>query len=1153
MKSLLVCVLMCHVAFGAEGVLPGDGSEGNPFLIEDIVDFAVFADSANASIYWTSGVHTRLACDVDLDPALPGREAYTTAVVAPDTDTFAGFQGTAFGGVFDGAGRRITNLVIDTGGADNDYLGLFGFIDLGGQVKNFGIKDSSVTGGTSSYSLGGLCGESSGTIINCYATGSVSGRGFLGGLCGRNEGGMIDHCYAVGSVTGDDSVGGLCGWNVVGTISQSYAAGSVAGVESAYSVGGLCGQDNAGMISNCYATSSVIGGDRSHYLGGLCGFTSHGTISNCYATGTTAGGVGSEYLGGLCGYSHEGTIGGCFWDIETSEIPTSAGGTGLTTAQMQRMSTFVNAGWDFIDETTNGTEDIWSICEDTSYPRFTWRFTWQALPGSGTEADPYIIKDFPSFLDFADSANAATYWAAGVYTRLDCDLDLDPALACRETYTTAVIAPDADSMTPGSFNGTYFSGVFDGAGHTISNLTIDTAWARKDFLGLFGAIHSDGQILNLRVENSSVRSPEPRYLGILCGWNRGTIVNCRATGSVIGGGSCFYLGGLCGSNSPLQFYPELATIRDCSTDVLTAGGSQSGGVGGLCGMNEMLIIGCHATGPVTGDLSASLGGLCGTNNGTVNNCYATGPVSARNSEYLGGLCGKSNGTISNCYATGAVGGEGSESIGGLCGQNYRATISDCYALGSVDGRSYLGGLCGRNQGDEWGNATISNCYATGSVTGSSFFLGGLCGVSVVATVSNCFWDVETSGMSTSAAGTGLTTAEMQARSTFTDAGWDFTGETANGTEDHWKIHEGIAYPHLAWQVLLAGSGTQADPYVIDDFVCFLDFADLTNAATYWSAGVHTRLACDIDLDRTLAGRRVYRTAVIAPDTGNATPYDGVFDGAGHTIFNLTIDVHQGRSRFLGLFGMIGSDGQVRSLGLERGVVIAGDGSEHLGGLCAQNRGAIINCYATCAVTASNQCRNLGGLCGWNGGTVSNCYATGAVTGKVESQYLGGLCGWNDNGAINDCYATGRVTGEDRSRYLGGLCGDSRGAIADCFWDIQKGGPDNGIGTPRTTVHMQQRSTFANAGWDFVDELINGQEDIWRMCLDGVDYPRLAWQFSWNGDLTCPHGVKLDDLLYMAQRWLNMNHPSLLGAADINGDHIVNMLDLCILGQNWRTD
>ncbi len=132
---LVMAVLACSgTLWAAGGVLPGGGTEGDPYLIEDLADFDAFADSVNAPVYWASGVYTRLACD----PNLAGR-TYTTAVIAPDTSTSGNFQGTPFEGIFDGDGYVISNLTIDTAGAGNDYLGLFGSIEgSSAEVKDLG-------------------------------------------------------------------------------------------------------------------------------------------------------------------------------------------------------------------------------------------------------------------------------------------------------------------------------------------------------------------------------------------------------------------------------------------------------------------------------------------------------------------------------------------------------------------------------------------------------------------------------------------------------------------------------------------------------------------------------------------------------------------------------------------------------------------------------------------------------------------------------------------------------------------------------------------------------------------------------------------------------------------------------------------------------
>jgi len=133
-----------------------------------------------------------------------------------------------------------------------------------------------------------------------------------------------------------------------------------------------------------------------------------------------------------------------------------------------------------------------------------------------------------------------------------------------------------------------------------------------------------------------------------------------------------------------------------------------------------------------------------------------------------------------------------------------ATVSNCYATGSVSGTGQydtVGGLVGMNQ------RLLISCYATGLVTGTSR-VGGLVGTDFFHHSStNCFWDIQTSGTSDGVgyifpgpnSVAGKTTAEMMMLSTFTSAGWDFVGETANGTEDIWTICQGVHYPTFAWQ------------------------------------------------------------------------------------------------------------------------------------------------------------------------------------------------------------------------------------------------------------------------------------------------------------------------------------------------------------------
>jgi hypothetical protein len=97
--------------------------------------------------------------------------------------------------------------------------------------------------------------------------------------------------------------------------------------------------------------------------------------------------------------------------------------------------------------------------------------------------------------------------------------------------------------------------------------------------------------------------------------------------------------------------------------------------------------------------------------------------------------------------------------------------------------------------------TVSNSYSTGNVTGQNA-VGGLVGYNHDGTVTDSFWDTETSGQATSDGGTGKTTAEMQDITTFSGATWDIVGVAnpdARNLAYIWNIVDAMTYPFLSWQ------------------------------------------------------------------------------------------------------------------------------------------------------------------------------------------------------------------------------------------------------------------------------------------------------------------------------------------------------------------
>lgn len=389
-QGFLFLILLMGLAGGTGWAVGGDmgvgtepltnGSVTYPWLIEDVDDFDAFAGN---SAYWTSGVYTQLMTDIDL----AGR-TYTTAVIAPDTTEDSVFQGVKFSGRFYGNDHVISNLNISA--ATGYYIALFGCTDHGFiyrvKLNNFNITGYDYVGGLcgknwyssiarcdttcivsgNSY-VGGLCGENSfGTNIrDSYASGSVTGNSSVGSFCGHNSG-TIDSCFAAGVATGNSSVGGFCGSNS-GSVTKCYATGTVSGSGTTSSfVGGFCGQNN-GAINLCYSTGAVI--NSGMYLdvaGGFCGANAS-DIHQCYSTGAVAG---NNYIGGLCGASLSGSITDSFWDMQTSGLSFSSGGTGKTTTQMQTISTFTEAGWDFFED---NYPDWMILREGEDYPRLAWQ------------------------------------------------------------------------------------------------------------------------------------------------------------------------------------------------------------------------------------------------------------------------------------------------------------------------------------------------------------------------------------------------------------------------------------------------------------------------------------------------------------------------------------------------------------------------------------------------------------------------------------------------------------------------------------------------------------------------------------------------------------------------------------------------------------
>lgn len=137
-------------------------------------------------------------------------------------------------------------------------------------------------------------------------------------------------------------------------------------------------------------------------------------------------------------------------------------------------------------------------------------------------------------------------------------------------------------------------------------------------------------------------------------------------------------------------------------------------------------------------------------------------------------------------------------------------------------------------------------------------------------------------------------------------------------------------------------------------------------------------------------------------------------------------------------------------------------------------------------------------------------------------------------------------------YMCCLCGRNwAGSISNCYFlaPLDGGGPDNRYGSPLTDDQMKQQSSFV--GWDFVSENENGTADIWRMCVDGVEYPKLSWQFM-SADFLCLDGVNFIDYTFFAKRWMDTNcgDSNDCDGCDLDFSDTVDANDLQIFCSHW---
>ena len=504
-----------------------------------------------------------------------------------------------FQGEYDGAGYAIKNLKVTAAG---ENTGLFRVTQ--GAI----LKDIHLVGG------------------------EVSGGKHVGALVGWQFGGLVERCSASAVVraTAVHAAGLIGRASYRATIRECCASGPV--ISKADYVGGLISYtyDNV-LIEDCYARGDVWG---TEYVGGFIGGADYAlTIKNCYSSGKVNCSVKSG--GFFARNDGSKTVTGCFWDSTKAGQTSSTYGTALATATMFGSSAYT--GWD---------ETVWNFTEN-GYPTLKRMSTFSLTPivsgcGTGTVRATQNTDGTWTFTAMPAEDSWFVRWG-GLTTgeattpaiTLACDNSEAPAAIFGTSIKTVEelkavwsdpdiigyyrLEADLDLKGDGVRMTKDFGGLFDGNGHTISNLVLKLP--STDDVGLFAFLR------NATVKNLAIRG------GYIEGRDRvGGLV-----GRVKGG----------------------TVIENCTTDLeVVANGFEGGGfVGVIDSTGSCRLTRCRALGPVTGYYyDERVGGLIGRSDYAImiDSCYASGAVTGYGTlARVGGLIGWRTGgtaTIRNSYS-----------------------------------------------------------------------------------------------------------------------------------------------------------------------------------------------------------------------------------------------------------------------------------------------------------------------------------------------------------------------------------------------------------------------------------------------------------------------------------------------------------------------
>ncbi len=596
------------------------------------------------------------------------------------------------------------------------------------------------------------------------------------------------------------------------------------------------------------------------------------------------------------------------------------------------------------------------------------------------------------------------------------------------TINEDVSGSDATSQkykwTPIGTDSSKYTGTFDGNGHTISGLYINSTAANT---GMFGRIGSSAVVKNLTLADSVIRSTK-NYTGAITGYidDAASVTNCHTKNSVQVS-AAVYTGGITG------YQDDTSTLTRCSNAAEVTGANNVGGISGYNWSKS----------------SASL-----------TDSYNRGSVSGSN--LVGGICAQIyiGGTVSDVYNLGTVqatGTAGTPTAGGITGVFRWGTIKSAYNAGIVKATA-KGGVAGRLEASS-SSRTVQNVFYSDEYEA----VGNLNGCTIQNGTATAKTSDELKALTSEDLGDGFAADTNGINSGYPVLAWQ------NGTvksDDPEKDDNG-------WQGEAAKDAPQQKDGVYQ-IGTPAELAWFAEKAAQDSTDLKAVLTADLDLNNNVWTGIGGQTA----DTGFA----GTLDGAGHTIKNLylkngkgLIPYNKGTVKNLTLAGILkGGDETAALTGTNAGTLeeitsnVTVTGGNKIAGIAGNNTkdGVIKDCHNTGAVTGESY---AAGIVAYNEGSVSGCSNTAVITARstfaggiaaantnavkseaanvsksansghvivrssAERAYAGGVVGWN-NASVSSLYNTGNVV--SRGGYVGGCLGcNTTGSTAKSLYNL----------------------------------------------------------------------------------------------------------------------